>query len=46
MVDGTVCYRCGYLAMKTPPTISEKKAAVLIWIGAALFTVGAMFFGH
>lgn len=32
--------------MKSPPTISEKRAAVLIWIGAAVFTVGAMIFGH
>jgi hypothetical protein len=32
--------------MKTTPTISEKKAAIFIWIGAALFTVGAMIFGR
>jgi hypothetical protein len=33
------------LVMKPTPTISEKRAAVFIWIGIALFT-GAMFFGH
>jgi hypothetical protein len=32
--------------MKSTPIISEKKAAVLIWIGAAMFTIGAMIFGH
>ena len=32
--------------MKPPPIISEKKAALLIWIGAAVFTIGAMIFGH
>ena len=28
------------------PIISEKKAAIVIWIGAAVFTIGAMIFGH
>jgi hypothetical protein len=32
--------------MKPTPIISEKKAAILIWIGMAVFTIGAMFFGH
>jgi hypothetical protein len=32
--------------MKPTPTISEKRAAILIWIGTTLFTIGAMFFGH
>jgi hypothetical protein len=36
-----------YLVMKqTPPIISEKRAAIFIWIGAAFFTIGAMIFGH
>jgi hypothetical protein len=35
-----------YQVMKTTPTISEKKAAIFIWIGTALFTIGAMIFGH
>jgi hypothetical protein len=30
----------------TPPIISEKKAAIFIWIGAAVFTIGVMIFGH
>jgi hypothetical protein len=29
-----------------PPTISERKAAVIIWISTAVFTLGAMLFGH
>jgi hypothetical protein len=32
--------------MKPTPTISEKKAAIGILISAALFTLGAMIFGH
>jgi hypothetical protein len=32
--------------MKPTPFISEKKAAVFIWIGTAGFTIGAMIFGH
>jgi hypothetical protein len=32
--------------MKTTPTISEKKAAIFIWIGATIFTIGVMIFGH
>jgi hypothetical protein len=32
--------------MKPTPIISEKKSAITIWIGAAVFTIGAMFFGH
>jgi hypothetical protein len=32
--------------MKPPHYISEKKAAIAIWIGTAVFTVGAMIFGH
>jgi hypothetical protein len=32
--------------MKPPPTISEKKAAVIIWIGTVVFTVGAVLFGR
>jgi hypothetical protein len=34
------------LEMKPTPVISEKKAAIVIWIGAAIFTIGAMIFGH
>jgi hypothetical protein len=29
-----------------PPTISERKAAVIIWIGTIVFAVGAMLFGR
>jgi hypothetical protein len=32
--------------MKQPPTIPERKAAAIIWIGTAVFTLGAMLFGH
>jgi hypothetical protein len=33
--------------MKPTPIISEKKAAIVIWIGAAaVFTIGAMIFGQ
>jgi hypothetical protein len=32
--------------MKPAPYLSEKKAAVVIWIGTAFFTIGAMLFGH
>jgi hypothetical protein len=32
--------------MKPAPYLSEKRAAVFIWIGAAVFTLGAMIFGH
>jgi hypothetical protein len=32
--------------MKQPPTISEKKAAMIIWITTIVFTVGAMLFGR
>jgi hypothetical protein len=32
--------------MKQPPTISEKKAAALIWITTVFFTLGAMLFGR
>jgi hypothetical protein len=32
--------------MKQMPYISEKKAAVVIWIGTAVITIGAMIFGH
>jgi len=32
--------------MKSTPIISEKRAAIFIWIGTALFTIGAMLFGH
>jgi hypothetical protein len=31
--------------MKPPHYISEKKAALVIWAGAAVFTIGAMMFG-
>ena len=34
------------LAMKPAPYLSEKRAAVVIWISAAVFTLGAMIFGH
>lgn len=34
------------MAMKPAPYLSEKRAAVFIWIGAAVFTLGAMIFGH
>jgi hypothetical protein len=30
--------------MKPTPSISEKKAAIAIWVGAAIFTNGAMIF--
>jgi hypothetical protein len=43
---GTKWSRCGYPIMKPTPIISEKKAAVWIWIGAVVFTIGAMIFGH
>jgi hypothetical protein len=32
--------------MKPPPAISERKAAVIIWIATAFFTLGAMLFGR
>jgi hypothetical protein len=32
--------------MKKTPTISERKAAVVIWIGTVVFTLGAMIFGR
>jgi hypothetical protein len=32
--------------MKPPYHVSEKKAAIAIGIGAALFKIGAMIFGH
>jgi hypothetical protein len=32
--------------MDPTPYISEKKAAILIWIGTAVFTIGALIFGH
>jgi hypothetical protein len=32
--------------MKTTPSTSEKTAAVVIWIAAVSFAVGAMIFGH
>jgi hypothetical protein len=32
--------------MKPTPFLSEKKAAVIIWVGAVVFTLGAMIFGH
>jgi hypothetical protein len=32
--------------MKSPPIISEKRAAILIGIGTVVFTIGAMLFGH
>jgi hypothetical protein len=32
--------------MKPTPFISEKKAAFWIWVGAAVFTIAAMIFGH
>jgi len=28
------------------PNDTEKRAAIFVWIGTALFTIGAMFFGH
>jgi hypothetical protein len=31
--------------MKSPHYISEKKAAIVSWISAAVFTIGAMIFG-
>jgi hypothetical protein len=31
-------------AMKPSPAVSENRAAVLIWISAVVFTVGAMIF--
>jgi hypothetical protein len=35
-----------YLIMKPTPIVSEKRAAIVIWIGAAVFTVAAMIFGR
>jgi hypothetical protein len=32
--------------MKPTPSVSEKRAAIFISIGAAVFTIGAMIFGH
>jgi hypothetical protein len=32
--------------MKQPPAISERKAAMIIWITTVFFTLGAMLFGH
>jgi hypothetical protein len=32
--------------MKPIPSISEKRAAIVIWVAAAIFTIGAMIFGH
>jgi hypothetical protein len=32
--------------MKPAPYLSEKRAAVVIWISTAVFTLGAMIFGH
>jgi hypothetical protein len=32
--------------MKPTPIVSEKRAAIVIWIGAAVFTVAAMIFGR
>jgi hypothetical protein len=32
--------------MKQISNISEKKAAVVIWIGTAVITIGAIIFGH
>jgi hypothetical protein len=29
-----------------PPNYISEKAAIAIWIGAAVFTIGAMIFGH
>jgi hypothetical protein len=43
---GTIPSRQRYRDMQKGPNISERKAAVFIWIGAAVFTIGAMLFGH
>jgi hypothetical protein len=32
--------------MKETPTISERKAAVIIWIGTVVFTLVAVLFGR
>jgi hypothetical protein len=32
--------------MKPTPFISEKKAAAVVWIGTAVFTIGAMICWH
>jgi hypothetical protein len=32
--------------VKKTPYISEKKAAVIIWMGTVVFALGAMLFGH
>jgi hypothetical protein len=32
--------------MRKSPYISEHKAAVFIWAGTVVFTIGAMLFGH
>jgi hypothetical protein len=44
---GTYCSRCGCPVMKPTPVNSEKKAAIVIWIGTIVFvfTIGAMIFG-
>jgi hypothetical protein len=34
------------MAMKPAPYLSEKRAAVVIWITTAVFTLGAMIFGQ
>jgi hypothetical protein len=36
----------GYRIMKQTPTISERKVAVVIWIGTVVFTLGAVLFGR
>jgi hypothetical protein len=43
---GTYWLLVVYLVMKPTPSISEKKSAIVIWIGAAIFTIGAMIFGR
>jgi hypothetical protein len=32
--------------MKPTSIISEKRAAIMIWIGTAVFTIGTMIFGR
>jgi hypothetical protein len=44
--NGTKSSNRSYPAMKPTPFISEKRAAIFIGIGAAVFTIGAMIFGH
>jgi hypothetical protein len=43
---GTRLLDCDYQIMTPTPYISEKKAAMITWIGTVFFTLGAVLFGH